>query len=135
MTIILSLGNPAGTVSEDNGAMLVLVTLEGQLSTDVAITFQTYDGSGLVEICNLMHKKHMFLLAATSGSDYVMVSKIIFFNNLSPSVHRIYIPIINDDDCVEENEYFSVNISSDMECVDIPLESLTITITDDESQF
>ena len=72
--------------------------------------------------------------AATSGSDYVTVAKIIFFNNLSPSVHRIYIPIINDDDCVEENEYFSVNISTDMECVDIPVESLTITITDDESQ-
>ena len=46
VTAILSLGNPAGTVSEDNGAMLVLVTLEGQLSTDIALTVQTFDGSG-----------------------------------------------------------------------------------------
>ena len=49
VTVILSLGNPAGYVSEDNGAMLVLVELVGKLSSDVAVTVHTYDGSGLFE--------------------------------------------------------------------------------------
>ena len=71
---------------------------------------------------------------ATSGSDFVSVTKVILFNNFLPLAHRLYIPIINDDDCVEENEYFSVNITTDMECVDLPVDSLTITIVDDESK-
>ena len=42
----LSLGNPAGTVIEGNGAMLVLVELEGMIKTDVKVTVETFDGSG-----------------------------------------------------------------------------------------
>ena len=36
-----------GVVSEDNGAMLVLVTLNGQLEVSVTVTVETVDGSGL----------------------------------------------------------------------------------------
>ena len=46
MKVTLSLGNPAGTVSEGNGAMLVLVELEGEIDTNVRVTLQTQDGSG-----------------------------------------------------------------------------------------
>ena len=46
MNVTLSLGNPAGTVPEGNGAMLVLVELEGEIDTNVKVTLQTYDGSG-----------------------------------------------------------------------------------------
>ena len=42
----LSLGNPVGTVNESNGAILVLVELEGEIKTDVKVTVTTYDGSG-----------------------------------------------------------------------------------------
>ena len=35
-----------GNVSESNAAMLVLVTLEGYLETDVTVTVQTRDGTG-----------------------------------------------------------------------------------------
>ena len=52
VTVILSLGDPAGYVSEDNGAMLVLVELVGELSSEVAATVHTYNGSGLLEKCN-----------------------------------------------------------------------------------
>ena len=46
VNVTLSLGNPAGIVPEQNGAMLVLVELEGEIDTDVTVTVQTYDGSG-----------------------------------------------------------------------------------------
>ena len=46
MTVNLSLGNPAGTVEESNGAMLVLVDVIGQLEADIVITVATYDGNG-----------------------------------------------------------------------------------------
>ena len=46
MNVTLSLGNPTGIVSEGNGAMLVLVELEGEIDTNVKVTLQTYDGSG-----------------------------------------------------------------------------------------
>lgn len=36
-----------GIVSEENGAMLVLVTLNGQLEVSVAVTIETVEGSGL----------------------------------------------------------------------------------------
>ena len=46
VTVSLSLGNRAGVVSENDGAMLVLVELEGYLETHVIVTVETYDGSG-----------------------------------------------------------------------------------------
>ena len=42
----LSLGNPAGVVLESNGAMLVLVELDGYLETHVIVTVETCPGSG-----------------------------------------------------------------------------------------
>ena len=36
-----------GNVPESNAAMLVLVTLEGYLETDVTVTVQTSDGTGM----------------------------------------------------------------------------------------
>ena len=44
--MILSLENQAGTVLEGNGAMLVLVELEGEVYTDVTVIVQTSGGSG-----------------------------------------------------------------------------------------
>ena len=42
----LSLGNPAGTVPEGRGAMLVLVNLVGELETSVTVTVKTEPGTG-----------------------------------------------------------------------------------------
>ena len=72
---------------------------------------------------------------ALAGIDYAPVWKEILFNDFLPRARRLQIPIINDDDCVEETEYFSVNITTDMDCVDLPVESVNITILDDESEF
>ena len=46
VTVTLSLGNPAGTVLEGRGFMLVIVEIAGQLKTDVVVAVQTYNGSG-----------------------------------------------------------------------------------------
>ena len=47
----LSLGNPAGTVPEDRGAMLVLVNLVGELETTVTVTVKTEPGTGENATC------------------------------------------------------------------------------------
>ena len=46
VNVILSLESQAGTVLEGNGAMLVLVELEGEVYTDVTVIVQTSGGSG-----------------------------------------------------------------------------------------
>ena len=46
VTVVLSLVNPTGTVSEGNGAMLVQVELQGYLETEVSVTVVTDDGTG-----------------------------------------------------------------------------------------
>ena len=47
----LSLGNPAGIVPEDRGAMLVLVNLVGELETTVTVTVKTEPGTGKNALC------------------------------------------------------------------------------------
>ena len=59
----------------------------------------------------------------------------IVFNNYTENLYRLYIPIINDDDCVEENEYFGVRITTDMDCVYLRLNDAHITIIDDDSEY
>ena len=63
------------------------------------------------------------------------VTKEIVFTKYSENPHRLYIPIINDCDCVEEYEYFLVNITTYMDCVHLPVEYVHITIIDDDSEL
>ena len=79
---------------------------------------------------------YMFPLStALEGLDYVSVTKEIVFTKYSQNPHRLYIPIINDCDCVEEYEYFSVNITTYMDCVHLPVDYVTVTILDDDREF
>ena len=55
VTVSLSVRND-GNVPESNAAMLVLVTLEGYLETDVTVTVQTSDGTGMY-LCMYMESK------------------------------------------------------------------------------
>ena len=62
------------------------------------------------------------------------MTKEIVFNNYTERVHRLYIPIINDE-CVEYDEYFIVKISTDMDCVYLVNYTAHITILDDDSEY
>ena len=73
--------------------------------------------------------------AAFEGIDYVSLTEKIVFTKYSENPYHLYIPIINDCDCVEEYEYFSVNITTDMDCVHLPVDHVNITIVDDDSEF
>ena len=55
VTVSLSVRND-GNVPESNAAMLVLVTLDGYLETDVTVTVQTSDGTGMY-LCTYMESK------------------------------------------------------------------------------
>lgn len=63
-----------------------------------------------------------------------MIHEVVF-NNYTDRVHPLYIPIINDDHCVEDDEYFSVKISTDMDCVYLVNYTQHITILDDDSEY
>ena len=72
-----------------------------------------------------------FQYAAIEGLDFRMVSQQIIFNAETESLQRVYIPIINDE-CVEYDEYFSVDLSTTSPRVNTVNNSLNITIEDDD---
>ena len=77
----------------------------------------------------------IFVLSPALGFlDYVPVTKEIAFNNYTERVHPLYIPIINDD-CFEYDEYFSVKVTTDMECVYLVNDTAHITILEDDSEY
>ena len=69
-----------------------------------------------------------------AGSDYITVSHDIIFDYYTDTPQRLYVPVVNDDDCVEENETFYVNLYTSMDCVHVRNDSLPITIVDDDSK-
>ena len=63
-----------------------------------------------------------------------MYTYLIFYED-TPNSQPVPVTILNDV-CLEEDiEYFSVVLSSDMDCVEIVNESVTIRIDDDDSEF
>jgi len=69
--------------------------------------------------------------AAVEGEDYRGVSVEIIFNAETGSRQRVYIPLFNDE-CVEYDEYFSVDLSTTSPRVNTVNDSVTITIIDDD---
>ena len=55
----------------------------------------------------------------------------IIFNAETDSTQRVYIPLFNDE-CVEYDEYFSVDLSTTSPRVNTVNDSVTITIIDDD---
>ena len=72
-----------------------------------------------------------FSCAAVEGEDYREVSVEIIFNAETDSTQRVYIPLFNDE-CVEYDEYFSVDLSTTSPRVNTVNDSLNITIEDDD---
>ena len=68
------------------------------------------------------------------GDDYVAISRSIIFNEDTGNQQTVYIPIVNDE-CLENDEYFSVTLSSVMDCVVITNDQVNITIDDDDSEL
>ena len=62
------------------------------------------------------------------------ITKKVVFTSYSQEPHFFYVPIINDCDCYEYDEYFFVNISASADCVYLPVEYVAIIIEDDESE-
>lgn len=71
---------------------------------------------------------------ALESVDYVEVSHDIIFNQQTELVQPVYIPLRNDDDCVEGNTFFSVDLFALMDRVDLGIDSVTITILDDDRE-
>ena len=74
----------------------------------------------------------MFL--AVNGEDYREVTREIIFNNDTDREQRVYIPLFNDD-CVEYDEYFFVNLTTSIDCVKFDVYYVKINILDDDRKL
>ena len=70
------------------------------------------------------------------GEDYESLDKNLTFAVGLGTLECVHIPILNDD-CLEEDEAFSVSISSDAECVSVnpAASNVQINITDDDGMW
>ena len=75
-----------------------------------------------------------FLFLADMNADYTLVSRDILFNENTGTVQTVLIPILNDE-CLENEEDFNVTLTTEMDCVQLDDDRLTITIVDDDSEF
>ena len=76
----------------------------------------------------------VFHYIALEGDDFTPLSKEIIFNaDTSPS-QAVYIPIINDD-CLEYDEYFFVDLSTSLSCVNLVNDTANMVIEDDDCEF
>ena len=73
------------------------------------------------------------MIIALDGEDYQGLSHEIIFDENSVNPHRVYIPILNDD-CLEYDEYFSVILTTNMDCVTLVNDSVIINITNDDGK-
>ena len=73
-------------------------------------------------------------ISALAGSDYITVSYDIIFDYNTDTTQCLYVPVVNDYDCVEGNETFYVNFYTSMDCVHVRNDSLPISIVDDDSK-
>lgn len=71
------------------------------------------------------------MFTAYENEDFIPVSYDIIFNSNTTSTHRVYIPLLNDD-CVELDEYFSVALTTSLNCVNLVNDTVNITITEDD---
>ena len=123
-----------GVVDEDIGAVSVTVTLTGNLKTDVIINIATVAGTGLRYWLFLWFLCSNFCIAL-ANADFRPVDVDLIFNENTPKMQMVSIPILNDVCLEPDGEQFMVVASSDMDCVNITDDEVTITINDDDSRF
>ena len=70
---------------------------------------------------------------AVEEEDFIGVSKEIILN-ADVSYKNVYIPIINDE-CLEYDEYFFVELSTSLPCVNLVNDTVTIAIENDDCEL
>ena len=67
------------------------------------------------------------------GEDFIGISKEIILNADIP-YKNVYIPIVNDE-CLEYDEYFFVDLTTSLPCVNLVNDTISITIEEDDCEF
>lgn len=102
----------AQTVSEDATNLIVTVTRKNGVGGTAAVDFNTVDE------------------AAVSASDYVATNGTLFFAD--GESNRTFTVTILNDDLVEADETFSIQLSNPMEAILVAPTNNTVTIQDDQ---
>lgn len=139
LAIIFTLEQPSYTITESNNTLSVCVGLiQGQLAREVSfnLSYQHITTEGKDEsehvATSLKNVKNVYFSASYSDEDFSpQASNLTFL----PDTNRMCIDIdIIDDSQLEDDEQFSVEISTD-DRVDIGLPISTVTIRDDDGMI
>lgn len=73
--------------------------------------------------------------SAKEGDDFIPKTQKIIFNSDMLGPQGVYIPIFNDECLEEKEEYFTVKLTTEMDCVNLADNEVTITIQDDDCKY
>ena len=126
-------------VTEDEGAVQVCATLSlgTELEVDITVTLATSDGTGMrvykTSNSSLCEPLHVFPIA-TNGSDYLGVSMdLIFTAGITNGTMQCLNAIINTTCTVEEDETFTVTLTTSSSVVTLGNDVTTVVIMDNDS--
>lgn len=66
-----------------------------------------------------------------ADEDFVPIETNLIFDEGLDLMQCLYVPILNDE-CLEDNEYFTITLSSEQDCVLFYNDSFEATIIDDD---
>lgn len=142
-----SIEQDAYTVNETNGSVTVCVRLEGDLERSVIVNLTTlsdtaqgeYSAQGVLDV--LCIYTEIFILVnlfctvllsqCTDGLDFTSVQMSLIFVQ-GTTIQCMEIPIM-DDIVLEDDESFSVSLSTNDGAVNILQDQAVVTITDNDS--
>ena len=142
-----SIEQDAYTVNETNGSVTVCVRLEGDLERSVIVNLTTlsdtaqgeYSAHGVLDV--LCIYTEIFILVnlfctvllsqCTDGLDFTSVQMSLIFVQ-GTTIQCMEIPIM-DDIVLEDDESFSVSLSTNDGAVNILQDQAVVTITDNDS--
>lgn len=140
-----SIEQDAYTVNETNGSVTVCVRLEGDLERSVMVNLTTlsdtaqgeYSAHGVLDVLLCIYSIlvnlfcAMLLSQCTDGPDFTSVQMSLIFVQ-GTTIQCVEIPIM-DDVILENDESFSVSLSTNDGAVNILQDQAVVTITDNDS--
>ena len=149
--VLVSVVDTDFTVYENEGALLLCLQVNHTVRTRALVTISTYSGTAigwynvamqalrnkdkLIHQSSLCAPIIMFNFVLPADEDFVPVEKMLVFDEGLDTTQCLYVPILNDE-CLEyEEEYFTINLSSDQDCVYFVNDSYEATIIDDDCEY
>ena len=123
--------------SEAAGSVTVCANLTGQIERSVSVTAASTDGTATGgELAMLLYYVCGFTLSfcSTAPADYTAVLAPLEFTALNADQPQCIDIAITNDNVLENDENFVLQLSTEDTAVDLSPSSTTVTITNDDSE-